>query len=599
MNIRDLAERLSMRAEDLALELLPNGKREGSEWRCGSVHGEPGKSFGLKLSGGKAGLWCDFATGEAGDLVDLWALHRTGGKVGDAVKEIKNYLGIYEPEFSRIEKKYSRPEKPKCGKPKNQAMDYLISRGFTQQTIQAYRVAADARSIYFPSLRDGELVMCKWRSISEKKTAPTSSGQEPCLFGWQAIPDDARKIYITEGEFDAMAMWQMGYPALSVPFGGGDGAKQQWIETEYENLDRFESIYLCLDNDQEGEKASRAISERLGIERCYRVTLPAKDANECLQEALDISKSISNAKNYDPAHLKNAIEYTDAVIQEFYPPEGKQDYIPIPWPKAQGKLELRESELSLWNGMNGSGKSEILGFIALRAIKQGRRVCIASMELKPQKLLKRMVRQAAAVSGAIPSIPYIKAIQEWLSEGLWIFECTGTAKKEELFKTSRYARKRYGIDLFIVDSLMKCGIAEDDYSGQKLFVEALCDLKNELDFHIALVTHSRKKESEKDQSGKMDIRGSGSISDLADTVINVWRNKIKEEKIENPKEDDDLSELEEKYPDTVLICDKQRNGDWEGKIGLWFCKYTKQYLNSSGEKPRPFINFSINNSQVS
>jgi twinkle protein len=35
-----------------------------------------------------------------------------------------------------------------------------------------------------------------------------------------------------------MTFTQLGYDALSVP-GGGKGAKQQWIEYEYHNLDRF------------------------------------------------------------------------------------------------------------------------------------------------------------------------------------------------------------------------------------------------------------------------------------------------------------------------------------------------------------------------
>ncbi|QBI77608.1 putative replication helicase, partial [Pseudomonas phage vB_Pae_CF67a] len=54
-----------------------------------------------------------------------------------------------------------------------------------------------------------------------KKKITTSSDTEPCLFGWQAIPDGIREVTITEGEIDAMTAWQYGRPALSVPFGGG------------------------------------------------------------------------------------------------------------------------------------------------------------------------------------------------------------------------------------------------------------------------------------------------------------------------------------------------------------------------------------------
>ncbi|MBN0941860.1 toprim domain-containing protein, partial [Pseudomonas aeruginosa] len=90
------------------------------------------------------------------------------------------------------------------------------------------------------------------------------SDTEPCLFGWQAIPDGNREVTITEGEIDAMTAWQYGRPALSVPFGGGKDGKQRWIEYEFDNLQRFDVIYLCLDDDEPGHQATEEIVRRLG-----------------------------------------------------------------------------------------------------------------------------------------------------------------------------------------------------------------------------------------------------------------------------------------------------------------------------------------------
>jgi twinkle protein len=83
----ELAALLARDAEGVARMLLPNGKREGHEWRAGSTDGEAGKSLGVHLTGAKAGVWCDFATGENGDLLDLWARscgvrHRRGVQAG-------------------------------------------------------------------------------------------------------------------------------------------------------------------------------------------------------------------------------------------------------------------------------------------------------------------------------------------------------------------------------------------------------------------------------------------------------------------------------------------------------------------------------------
>lgn len=62
-------------------------------------------------------------------------------------------------------------------------------------------------------------------------------------------------------------------------------------------------------------------------------------------------------------------------------------------------------------------------------------------------------------------------------------------------------------------------------------------------------------------------------------MIAVWRNKAKEKKRKEGQK------VEEKEPDCLLICDKQRNGDWEGQIALWFDEGSKQFLPNPGQRP--------------
>src|SRR5699024_7129338 len=141
---------------------------------------------------------------------------------------------------------------------------------------------------------------------------PTAANCEPILFGWQAVPADARDIVITEGEIDALRWHAFGYPALSVPFGGGKGGNQQWLENEFDRLERFERIYVSMDMDEVGEQAAAEIITRLGRHRCYRVSLPHKDANDCLVEGVSsqvMGEALANAKTYDPDGLKRADAY--------------------------------------------------------------------------------------------------------------------------------------------------------------------------------------------------------------------------------------------------------------------------------------------------
>ncbi|MDO7919808.1 bifunctional DNA primase/helicase, partial [Pseudomonas aeruginosa] len=99
------------------------------------------------------------------------------------------------------------------------------------------------------------------------------------------------------------------------------------------------------------------------------------------------------------------------------------------------------------------------------------RFCIASMEMPARRTLQRMVRQASGMS--CPSRGYIDAILDWLDGKLWIYDQLGTAKTGEMLEDFRYAARRYGVNHFIVDSLAKLGMAEDDYNGQKQAMEAL------------------------------------------------------------------------------------------------------------------------------
>ena len=44
-------------------------------------------------------------------------------------------------------------------------------------------------------------------------------------------------------------------------------------------------------------------------------------------------------------------------------------------------------------------------------------------------------------------------------------------------------------------------------------------------------------------------------------------------------------------PDALLIVDKQRNGEWEGRIALWYDRDSQQFLPSRHAKPMDLMCF--------
>ncbi|MEA5113996.1 MAG: toprim domain-containing protein [Geobacteraceae bacterium] len=620
MEIKELVQRLNDQVEEIAAHLLPAGRREGREWIVGNTNGDPGRSLKICLDGSKRGRWADFAAGASGDLLDLWSMV-AGISLSEAIFEAKNFLGIHEPRFEKLQaaREFRKPSAPKnCKRLQEDSavVRYLSDeRKLTLESLAAYKVAeasdvgpwagwkkqepAQGPWLVLPSLRSGELAGVKYLHLNRrdgKKFTMVEPGCEPCLFGWQAIPENSRTVAITEGELDAVTLYQYGFPAMSVPFGGGSGNKQGWIDHEFPFLQRFETIYLCLDQDAEGWKATEEIVARLGAHRCKIVELPHKDANDCLKQGVTVEEMrecFASAKSRDPGELKTPSSFRKAVVEEFYPSGGTLPGFDFPWTMRGQTVRVLRGEVSVWTGINGHGKSLILNHVALAAMAQGERVCIASFEMHPRKTIFRMIRQA--IGKEIPSRHEIDTALSWFDDKLWIFDLLGTVKVERMLEVFKYAYQRYGVQQFVVDSLLKCGIPSDDYNGQKAFLDLLNDFANSTDVHVHLVAHSRKDENEFVPAGKMDVKGNGDITNLASNVWSVWRNKVKESDLAklDAGESVKLSRAEiERKPDALLMCVKARDDRLdEGKIGLFFHKPSLQYLSKVHSLPEQYIDF--------
>lgn len=102
VDVRQIAEMLAARVHDLVAELLPGGRREGHEWRTGSLAGERGQSCGVHLTGARAGVWQDFATGERGDALDLVAQVLFRGDKAQAIRWARSWLGLDAQDPARL-----------------------------------------------------------------------------------------------------------------------------------------------------------------------------------------------------------------------------------------------------------------------------------------------------------------------------------------------------------------------------------------------------------------------------------------------------------------------------------------------------------------
>lgn len=269
----------------------------------------------------------------------------------------------------------------------------------------------------------------------------------------------------------------------------------------------------------------------------------------------------------------------------------------LPWDKTRGVFQFRPGEVTLWAGQNGHGKTQVVSQVVLSLMGQGERVVVASFEMKPATTLQRLARMYAGTnpfSEAYQSGAGLDALTdlyqefgEWSDSRLWLYDQQGTVSADRVVAMARYAVKQLGVGHIVIDSLMKCVQGEDDYNGQKIFVDELTALARDHGVHVHLIHHTRKPANENHVPDKYDNKGSGAITDLVDNVMMVWRNKAKEDDF---KAKGSFSTKRTEH-DAAVLCRKQRNGEDEPTILLWFDRDSQQYKGDPADPLMFFPNY--------
>ena len=603
MEIRALKERLAPHAESLCTELFPEGRIEGGSFKLGNIKGDRGRSLSVILHGEMAGRWTDFEADETGDLIDL-VCHRHQKSVPEAMTWVQERFGITDNSAAKIRSpaptKYSKPVPPP--QTTTPALhEFLESRGFRDVGELVYRhkiYATDALRTAGTDLvfqffdAAGEIAFLKNKPLDYDGN-PGQCNQKnlkSILYGWHTIPAHAKSVWIAEGELDAIALRELGFAALSVPSGASN---LKWIDVEYGNLDRFEELVIATDQDDPGEKCAAKILERFAG-RSFRVRFPAKDANDLLKaQGYDKARETLKAayeegKWQAPSQLRSVNEFEGEVDAFFDAKANDSAGFGSGWEKFdENDVRFREHDLAIVTGFNGSGKSMWLNHLMLNAIRQDRKVLIASMEMTPRYTLGRMLMQVTADGN--PEKDWRRKALDWLAPNLWMYVDDLTPNPNDLIRAFEYSYRRYGINVFVVDSLTNM-IGHEDFAGQQKFVERLVQFKLNFPVTIFLVAHVRKQDDESRAPGKFDIKGSSAISDLADVAIGVWKNKPKIEHLE-------LCELLDQEPDEKITSQwdmylevlKNRHGLWEGKVGFEFDAKSCQYLERRNGSARPYV----------
>lgn len=214
-------------------------------------------------------------------------------------------------------------------------------------------------------------------------------------------------------------------------------------------------------------------------------------------------------------------------------------------------FRFRPRELTIWTGYKGHGKSALLSQVLLGFLTQQKKVFVCSPEFHPVELLFRMLVQCLACPD--PNDEEAEMMLDLLAESLWLYDVQASLKPNDVPALCRWVMENIKPDHIVIDSLMKCGIAPDDYAKQKQLVDQIQSIAHQNDVHIHLVAHARKGHSDEHPPRLHDIKGASEIGDLVENVICVWRNKPKEKAMSMG----DQSAANDS--DAVIVIEAQRN----------------------------------------
>lgn len=163
---------------------------------------------------------------------------------------------------------------------------YIFSRGLTPETLKKFEIVIKNDTIEFP-VPSG----IKIRNFTKEPKYKNPTG-EAGIFKTAEAKD---KVIFVEGEMDAIKLWQeTGFAVWS----GTTGATFKDLHiNDFKNLKK---IFIGFDSDEAGAKGEEEAVEKLGRERCFKISVPyGKDWTEAFQFGMtkaDFETILKNSK---------------------------------------------------------------------------------------------------------------------------------------------------------------------------------------------------------------------------------------------------------------------------------------------------------------
>ena len=475
-------------------------------------------------------------------------------------------LEIMQPNLQAV-----KPLPPVSGSPAA-----ITSRGLTKAVSEKYKVLSSGDKVNLIYTLNGKPTGFKERSLTEK-TFKFNGNAQADLFGQSCFSKGGKSVTLTEGEYDAMSVYQMMFmsePCVSV-INGAQGAVKD-CKRNYEWLDSFEKINICFDSDKAGQDAALLVAELFDPRKVRLVKMTLNDPNDYIGQGRE-REFIDSHKKAAPFTPDGILAGTDLYDLVATPPT--YDCVPYPF-RGLNKMTrgLRTGELITFVAGTGVGKTQVMREILYHLIRQDKgHVGTLFLEEPVRDTGLGMMSIHAEKMLHLPDTQYTKeefdeAYNATLgSNRVYLYDSFGSNSVERIVSMVRYLVRSCECKFIILDhiSIVVSDHAKDERKALDEIVTKLKTLTVELDICLIMVSHlnrdkNRKSPEEGGTINLQDIRGTAGIAQLSNMIVALERNTQAEDELE--RNTTKVRVIKNRFTGETGVCDSLTYSKRSGRL---------------------------------
>jgi len=349
-----------------------------------------------------------------------------------------------------------------------------VWEGILPANLNRFGIKVTPTEVFFPYFKEGSLVGYKVRRLGAEHTNRFYSigeMKDPEMFGSTLIRGSGKRLYITEGEKDAVSLYQIikgasggsfSADVLSIPTGAsisqktGKGTLDKVVMDERELFEKYEHVVVVLDQDAPGKAVSVAFGEFLE-KRALLTGFNGNDINEMLKagKGAEVNNACWNAKPWSPSKI---LDFDQALTKALKP---RPPAIPYPWPSLNALTDggMHPGELiGIVSGVK-IGKTLSIFEIAKSLIyDHNKKVAVFLLENTVQSTLltlssKFLGRELQRQDSQKMDDNEQQLVREIVQDKLWIYDHEGARDWAEIESYIRYLAIQEGVKHFFLEPL--------------------------------------------------------------------------------------------------------------------------------------------------